>query len=52
MRSLLGDRLGVDAHVGQPQAGQRGEVGVGVGVQPGGDQVDELDRALLARART
>ena len=45
---VFGHCLGVDADVVQPEARQRGQVGVGVGVQPGRDQVDQLDLALLA----
>ena len=42
---VVADQLVLDPHVLQLQAGQGGEVGVGLGVEPGGDDVDDLDRA-------
>ena len=42
------DHLGRDAHIVQAQAGQASHIRVALGIQPGGDDVDDFDRALLA----
>ena len=48
---VLRYQLSGDAHIGEAQAGQRGHIGVALGIQPCGDQVDDSDLALLAGAR-
>ena len=42
---VVADQVVADADVLELQAGQRGEVAVGAGVEARRDQVDELDRA-------
>ena len=48
---VLLHELIVDAHISQLQARQRGQIGVGARIQPGRDEVDQLDHALFAGAR-
>ena len=48
---VLVDQLVGDVDVAELEAGQLGLVGVGLGVEPGPEQVDDLDPALLAGAR-
>jgi hypothetical protein len=47
---VLAHHLRGDAHILELQARQVGEVGVGLGVEAGADQVDQLDRAVLTGA--
>ena len=48
---VLVDQLVGDVDVAELEARQLGLVGVGLGVEPGPEQVDDLDPALLAGAR-
>ncbi len=45
------DQFGWNANVVEPEAGERGQVGVGSRVEPGGDQADDSDRPLLPGPR-
>ena len=47
---VLADELAFDADILELQAGQGGDVRVGLGVEPRREQVDDLDRAALSGA--